>query len=246
MSTLIIKSPSMNGTRVQLGAAQGEQPEGAMHQQTAMDEMEQRLRAELSRHFEEKLDQVRESARQEGYQDGYKEGLTSGHADGVQAGTDMLAKQLALLESTLAESDKAIASFWQDTEAAATELAFESVCQLMGEHALDVAAVTGMVRQVIRRLNDSDVTRIRLHPAECAALRRALKGDDHALQLQMARLAERLLEDARLESGGCVIETPRGDYCASLDVQLTRLRRVLQQRRMPDLQSDLPSGVACA
>ena len=246
MSTQIIKSASINGSRLQLGASQVAPADQPAAGRSMADEIEQRVRQALSAQFDERLAEVREASRQEGYQDGYKEGLTSGHADGVQAGKDMLGKQLALLETVLAQADESIAAFWRDTESAASDLAFEAVCQLMGEHALDPSVVAGMIRQVMKRLHEGDVMHVRLHPVERAAILRTLEAGDHALRLQLGRLAERLQEDARLESGGCVIETSRGDYCASLDVQLTRLRRVLQGHRTRDRESGLPSGVACA
>lgn len=246
MSTPIIKSASLTGSRLRLGAVQGAQIDQAMADQSLADDIERRLREELSRQFQGQLDEARESAKQDGYQEGYKEGLTAGHAEGVQAGKQMLGKQLAVLETALSQADESMAAFWRDTEGAANDLAFEAVCQLMGEHALDASVVASMIRQVMKRLHEGDVTRVRLHPAECAAIHRALDAGDHALRLRLGRLAERLEEDDRLESGGCVIHTPRGDYCASLDVQLTRLRRALQTRRTLDRESDHSSGVACA
>lgn len=246
MSTPIIKSASLNGSRLRLGAVQNAPVDHAGADSSLADDIERRLREELSRQFNAQLDEAREAAKQDGYQQGYKEGLTAGHAEGVQAGKEMLSKQLAVLETALGRADESMAAFWRETEGAANDIAFEAVCQLMGEHALDASVVAGMIRQVMKRLHEGDVTRVRLHPAECAAIQRALDAGDHALRLQLGRLAERLEEDDRLESGGCVIDTPRGDYCASLDVQLTRLRRALQTHRSLDRASDLSSGVACA
>lgn len=248
MSNAIIKSPNHTSARIKLAApvdpvAPGAEPGPGTTEPT----LESRLRAELAREYELRWQEAQEAARAQGFQAGYTEGIQTGHAEGIQAGKDTLKRQMSSLESILAKAEQDIASFWSKTESAATDLAFESVCQLLGEHALAPKVIAGSIKQVMRGLYDSDVLGVKLHPSERDVLQHALAtSEPQELQMQVGRLADRLMADPQLEAGGCIVQTPRGDYCASLDVQLTRLRRALQdQRRRAGTYNDA-SGIACA
>lgn len=253
-TTSIIKSASLGGSRVKLGMTGVVPPQApvAMREpapsahQSEMQALEARLKAQYESDLQARLAEERDKAREEGFQQGYKEGMSAGHADGVSAGKASLASQCAKLDGMIAQLEEGAAQFWSKTSAAVETLTMESVSQVLGEYALAPATIVGMVRQVIKKLQDSDVVHVRLHPAEHARLVEALGGDDHAVRLSMGRLAACLTPDTSLEKGGCVVETLRGDYFGTFDVQLNRLYRALQIRRREAYEPDHPSGAACA
>ncbi len=183
------------------------------------------LREELTAEFEAKLTEAREAAESEGYQAGF----TAGHAEGVTCGQEALQKQAETIESALTRLDTAWSDLQAEVEDSLQDLTFEAVCRIVGEQAVDAQTVAGMVRNVTQRLRDADVLRIRLHPAECNALRSALRKNE--IDGLTPRLIEKLSEDATLTSGGCVVETLRGDYRATFDVQMQRLRELIAQQR---------------
>lgn len=191
------------------------------------------VRQELAAEFEAKLMEAREAATSDGYQAGF----SSGHAEGVACGQEALRKQAEKLELLLDKVESAWAEQQLALQQRLQELTMDAVCKVLGEHVVDAKAVAGVVRQVIQKLRDADVVRIRLNPTECNVLRAALrKGEIDGL---MPRLIEKLSEDATLVSGGCVVETLRGDYRATFDVQMQRLRdQIAQQRDTLTLPAD--------
>lgn len=246
----IIKSPLSGVSRVRIGEAASLDTSPAASRSSEHAELEARLHAKYKGEFEGKLEEAREKAREEGQQQGYREGMASGHADGVAAGKDTLRTQLVRLETLLAQAEQSLSSFWNTTASAVEDLTLQAACTLLGEHALSPGVIVGTVRQIMRHLHDADVLKVRLHPAEHARLQEAIHGEDHAIRLRLGRLGDRLVADASLESGGCVVETVRGEYCGTLDVQLARLQQALQARRQavtgPQAPEDHSSGVACA
>lgn len=215
----ILKSPALDELRVPLRSqpapAAAALPPGQAAASRADAADDERRRAE--------------AAREAAVERGYKEGFESGHAEGLELGAEALNKQAAALAAAAEAVDTAWAGWLDGAETTAADLAFQAVCQILGHTAVKPEAVAGVVRQLMRPLREADVLRIRLHPAELQSLRESLRREGEASPL--ARVADRLVADAQLAAGGCVIDTPRGDYRGSFDVQLRRLRQLLDDRR---------------
>lgn len=248
--TSIIKSPIAGANRVRIGDPVLVQVDAAKPQLNEYAEMEAKLHTRYKKEFEEKLAQERDKAREEGHAQGYRDGMVEGHAEGVAAGRDAFRHQLERLETLFDQGETALAEFWETTSGAVESLTLQAVGMLLGEHALSPVVIVGLVRQMMARLHESDVLKVRLHPVEHARLQEAIHGEEHAVRLRLGRLSDRLVADPALDAGGCIIETIRGEYCGTLEIQLTRLYQALQARRQPlattesgRLSSD---GVACA
>ncbi|TAK84378.1 MAG: hypothetical protein EPO12_04520 [Aquabacterium sp.] len=214
----ILKSPAMDELRVPLRpqpapVAQPAGPSQPAPRSDAQEEEKLRLKAEHDAAVER----------------GYKEGFEAGHAEGREMGAEALNQQAATLAAAAGAVDTAWAGWLDGAESTASDLAFQAVCQILGHAAVKPEAVAGVVRQLMRPLREADVLCIRLHPAELQSLRESLEREGDASPL--ARVADRLVADAELATGGCVIDTPRGDYRGSFDVQLRRLRQLLDDRR---------------
>jgi flagellar assembly protein FliH len=224
MSFAILKSPTMTDHRLSLG--------GGMESEVVTDAvkdpqkvLELQLRAELEAEYLTKLAAVREEAREEGY----KAGLASGHEDGQATALEAFRKKQALLEQVLAEADGQVQAWLQSVSEQALEIAQEAITLFVGEHALNTTALQQIIKRVTSGLRDVDILAVRLFPTECSLLRSALKQGQ--AESSSSRLLSRLVEDASLESGGVVIDTPRGEYRATLDVQLSKLMSLLSQQR---------------
>lgn len=242
MSLAIIKSPSFAGQTVQIGAPaladrQAHQPPVVDVQALARQQAEASLRATLEQEYRAKFEAEREKA----FEQGFKEGLEAGHQEGVASGAEGFKKQTLLLEKLIAQVDADLDAWLKRGQDVATDLAMEAVTRIVGEHALNADVIAGMVGQVTATLRESDVLSIRLHPAECGALRLALR-QGIATSEAPSSLLDKLRDDPGLQSGGCIIDTARGEYRASLDVQLKRLRQLLdQQRATLDAPSTAPA-----
>ncbi|MES2090764.1 MAG: FliH/SctL family protein [Pseudomonadota bacterium] len=246
MTLAIIKSPAFAGKKAQIGLAA--LPEHVVAapvvdtQAIERQQMESRVRDCLEKEFQAKFDAEREKA----YEQGYKEGLEGGHQEGVSSGAEGFKKQTQLLEQVIAKVEESLDIWLGRCQEVATELAFESLTRVLGEQVLAPQVIAGMVQQVMAPLRESDVLTIRLHPSECAALRMALR-QCAVGGLVPARVLDKLQDDATLQSGGCVIETPRGEYRAPLDIQLNRLRQLMDAQRAPvDGSTESMRDVLCA
>ena len=246
MTLAIIKSPAFAGQKAQIGAAALPEPAVAApvvdKQAIERQQMEARVRESLEKEFQAKFDAEREKA----YEQGYKEGLEGGHQEGVSSGAEGFKKQTQLLEQVIAKVEESLDIWLGRCQEVATELAFESLTRVLGEQALVPQVIAGMVQQVMAPLRESVVMAIRLHPSECAALRMALR-QCAVGGLVPARVLDKLQDDATLQSGGCVIETARGEYRAPLELQLKRLRQLMDMQRAPvDVSAESMRHVLCA
>lgn len=235
MSMAILKSPTMIHQRLNLG----EDRSKALTQEAQRDDLrasiEAQVRAELEAQLQAKLDAVRDEAKAEGY----KEGLAAGHEDGMASAVDAFKKKQALLESVLSKAEEQIESWMATVSAQATDMAKEALCLFMGEQALNPTVLQQIIKRVSAGLRHADVLAVRLHPAECLVLRNAIKQQSASAQSQGMSLLERLVEDATLQAGGVVIDTPRGEYRATFDVQLKKLLAILDEQRS-DTQPSTP------
>lgn len=246
MSLAIIKSPPFAGQTVQIGIPikpdrLTDRPlpdaQALVHQQ-----IEAGVREALEKEYRAKFESEREKA----YEQGYKEGLEAGHQEGVASGLEGFKKQTQLLEKLALEVDEKLDAWLARCQDVATGLALEGITRILGENVLDAEVIVGMIQQVTVTLRESDVLIIRLHPAECSALRLALR-QGAATGSVPSSVLDKLREDATLQSGGCVVETARGEYRASLDVQLKHLRRLLDEQRAKLEASNGPiRNVLCA
>ncbi|MGC4061427.1 MAG: FliH/SctL family protein [Aquabacterium sp.] len=241
MSMAILKSPTLNHQRLSLGGARDQADVPASV--PVVDErqaIEARLRTELEAQFKAQYEAEYlaklEAAQDEARAEGYKEGLASGHQDGMDSAIESFKKKQAALEQILSKAEAQLEDWLQNVADEALALAKEAVCQFIGEQALNPAMLQNIIKRVSAGLRDADVLGIRMHPAECQMLRSALKQAAGA-QGASSRMADKLTDDSSMEMGGVVIDTPRGEYRATLDVQLKKMVAMLDALRAAQLSS---------
>jgi flagellar biosynthesis/type III secretory pathway protein FliH len=224
MSLAILKSPTLIHQRLSLGDERTASAPVPM----ALDPriaIEAQVRAELQAEFDARLETIKDEAHAEGY----KQGLTSGHEDGHATAIDSFKKKQALLEQVLQKAESQLEAWLESVSEQALEVARDTLCQFVSEQALNPTVLQDIIKRVTANLRDADVLSIRLYPSDCSALRNALKQTAGAQP--PARIVGKLVEDSSLEAGGIVVETPRGEYRATLDVQLKKLLGLLDAQR---------------
>ena len=157
---------------------------------------------------EAELARLREAARAEGY----AEGLAAGRTEGEQACKRM--KQLAdSFSSTLDNLDFRLADM-------VLELALDVSRQVvMAELSVHPERILDVVNMALKQMaENSREARLLLNPEDAVLVRPHL---DQVLDKNRLRI----VEDARIERGGCMIETPQGDLDATLPA---RWRQVVQ------------------
>ena len=151
---------------------------------------------------------LRDSARAEGY----AEGLAAGRAEAEAAGVRL--RQLAeSFSDTLDNLDFRLADM-------VLELALDVARQVVaGELAARPERVLDVVNMALKQMAEtSREARLLLHPDDAALVRPHLEQ-----VLDKTRL--RVVEDARIARGGCLVETSQGDLDATLPA---RWRQVVQ------------------
>jgi len=153
---------------------------------------------------------LREAARTEGY----AEGMAAGRAEGEQACGRM--KQLAeSFSSTLDNLDFRLADM-------VLELALDVARQVVaGELAARPERILDVVNLALKQMAEtSREARLLLNPDDAALVRPHL---DQVLDKNRLRI----VEDARIVRGGCLIETSQGDLDATLPARWRQVVQVL-------------------
>lgn len=159
---------------------------------------------------ESELAALREAARAEGY----AEGLAAGRVEGEQAGGRM--KQMAeSFSATLDNLDFRLADM-------VLELSLDVARQVVaGELAVHPERILDVVNLALKQMAEtSREARLVLHPDDALLVRPYL---DQVLDKNRLRI----VEDARIERGGCMIETPQGDLDATLPARWRQVVLVL-------------------
>ena len=151
---------------------------------------------------------IHEAARAQGYAAGLEEGRRAGQGDCARV-KDLLVS----LGSEMESLDFRVADL-------VLELALDVARQVVaGELAVRPERILEVVNLALKQLTETtQEARLLLHPEDAALVRPQLEG-----VLDRNRL--RVVEDIRIERGGCLIETPLGDLDATLT---TRWRQVVQ------------------
>ncbi len=158
----------------------------------------------------QEIEQIRQAAHQEGFQQGRQEGYRAGQALASAEGRQLAALAVQL-EQALTQFDQQMA---EDLLHLALEVARQVVRQSV---AVRPERVIEVIHEALAQLPLAHAV-IRLHP-EDASLTRSYLGD------QLAHAGHRILEDARQQRGGCVIESGGSQLDASVT---TRWRRVAE------------------
>lgn len=214
-------------TRLHTGRVQGEQMTSRAGtdkvsrapEEILREEIEQRVRAQLSA----QLQDLYEAERQRGQADGYAAGLAAaGEAatKGLESARGELLEQVDRALTALADAHQAALA---QLQANVGEVAFAAVCRLLGRQAPTQALVLTVVEQTCARLRTDSNAILRLHPRDIRTLNELL----HDGELRLKSLSLRLVPDESLRLGGCVVEAASGQYDGGLESQLRRLHAVL-------------------
>ncbi|OYT74133.1 MAG: hypothetical protein CFK49_09980 [Armatimonadetes bacterium JP3_11] len=174
---------------------------------------------------------IREQARREGYQRGYEQGYADGEQYARQQSDEALQRTVETLRTQVEQVVQSLqaqyATYLQNAEAQMLELVLEVArkvvreeLKLQPEHALAI------VRDVLRRVQGFVPIRIRVNPLDLELIRQ-----NRAALLYIVDGVEgiEIVEDRRVDPGGCIIETAQGVYDARIKTQLGELERVMRE-----------------
>ncbi len=169
--------------------------------------------------------QDRERNEREAYQRGLAEGTAAGReqaAAELQAVLERLGRSLTTL-GALGSRIRA------EAESDLLKLAVAIARRVLHrELTLDPESIEGLIHVALEKLQARELSRVRVHPDQEAALRKCLERFPNANRLE-------LVADPSLHSGDVVFETAQGILDASIESQLQEIERGLADRlnRLP-------------
>jgi flagellar assembly protein FliH len=174
---------------------------------------------------------IREQARREGYQRGYDDGYHDGAREAQQRADAELQHTIETLRAQLQQVIQGVhaqhEAYLQHAESQMLDLALEVARKVVREELkLQPAHVLAIVRDTLRRVQGFGRLRIRVNPLDVDLLR---QNRPSLLQVVDGVEGIEIVEDRRVDQGGCVIETEQGVYDARIRTQLGEIERVLRE-----------------
>lgn len=161
-----------------------------------------------------KAHEAKEREKQDGYQAGYQEGLAQV--------TELLAKARVEYEETIKNASKDILN-----------LAFKIAEKIIGKQLeIDKTIIMDIVYQALQTVRQSKQITLRVNPEDA----KVLKANKEAFLEKLGHGREiDVVEDKKVERGGCIIESEIGIVEAQLQTQLDRLKKVLGEAKSASL-----------
>lgn len=167
---------------------------------------------------------LREKARQDGYEQGLAES------------TAITQSLIDRLEADLAELGRERAALLESAEEDALKLCVEAVEKVIRhEIRTDPRVVLRTIKSCMRRVTEGGGISVRVSPEEMEAVKAAR---DELVAVSDTANGITITEDRRVSPGGCVVETPAGEFDARIETQVDQIRRKLLETRNDGLESD--------
>jgi flagellar assembly protein FliH len=159
----------------------------------------------------------------------YNQGLAAGESAALQRMQQKVDPVLNGLNAIIAELASTRKRVRAEAEDDAVKLAIAIARRILyRELATDPEAILGLVKAAFGKLNARETHRLRVAPADAAAM------EEHRPQLRLPPALE-ISSDAALTPGSAIFETSRGELDASVDTQLAEIDRgltdVLKRRK---------------
>ncbi len=171
-------------------------------------------------------DAIRQQAYQEGYQAGYKAGEADAHqqlqADYQQQVGELRQAVNAFLQQLQAEFEAYLRLMEQEMLALTLEIARKIVRDELRQHP---EHVLGVIRDALRRVQGFGQVRVRVNPLDLELVR---QNRAHLMTVIDSLEGLEIVEDRRVEPGGCIVETPQGIYDARIGTQFEEIERAVE------------------
>ena len=172
----------------------------------------QRRIAELEASLESRIRESREA--------GYREGEVSGRNQ-ANAQLQPLMEKLARSIQEIAEARPKLRA---EAEGDLLKLSLAIARKVLHrELSMDSDSIAGLIKVCLEKIRLQEIVRVRIHPQHHPTIQQLLARLSTGVPIE-------LLPDPKLQLGGVVIETTRGEFDTSVDVQLKEIERGLTDR----------------
>ncbi len=213
-------------TRRKLNDGMAEPPELVMMREKAA------LDAELILFdAEQRAAKILAEAQKAGYEAGYKvgleQGITDGQAQAFARAEEERACYKADIEDFIAHIEAERVKTWAEMEPLIIQMVFELSAKVIKQEIEVNREVTlSLVRNALRRVVDCTMLRIRVHGDDLETVR---TNRAELLTLVDGANHVEIIEDRRVDPGGCIIETNAGSIDARIETQLETVSDALTQ-----------------
>ena len=150
-----------------------------------------------------------------------------GLADGMRVAEECYRAKLARLESLTARLQEEREAFFDRIEPELVRLAVTIGEKVVGrELEMRPETVVELVRSAMRRLRDRETLRVSVNPQDLQRVKEAR--EDLISTIDGVRKLE-IVEDRRIDPGGCLIESPNGTLDARIRTQLEEVSEALEE-----------------
>jgi len=168
-----------------------------------------------------------------------EEARQRGLADGIRAAEDSYRGKMARLDTLAASLQEERERFFARMEPELVRLAMSIAEKIIGQELeLRPEAVLDIIRAAMKRLRDREELRISVNPRDVERVKEAR--EDLISAVDGVKRID-IIEDRRVEAGGCVIESANGTLDARLRTQLDEVGSALQGL-LPELEDEEVHG----
>ncbi|MGD2038519.1 MAG: FliH/SctL family protein [Desulfobacterales bacterium] len=166
------------------------------------------------------VDEIKEAAFQKGFLEGKRVGFESGSKKADAA--------IASLNETLGHLENIRQQIYQETEKEVAQLAL-SIARKIVCHEVKISqeTVTCVAREALSRVNNPAKIKIKLNPDDLQFIKAARSQLSHFLH-NVDNI--RFEAEASIQSGGCLVETDRGDIDARIEKQFQAIEESFQSQ----------------
>jgi len=171
---------------------------------------------------------IRETAKEEGHKEGFdngrQDGFAQGEIEGKNSYSDLIKNLNGLMENLTTERKKIVA----DLQPLIVELVGEALKRCLNKEAENGNLIVGFVREALSKAQDKVHLTLHLNPDDMAEIEAQKK----QLQLTVGVGEMELIADARVERGGCLLETEGG----SIDVRLNSVVEQIKESLISEMK----------
>ena len=177
--------------------------------------------AQIKREALEEAEHIRAAAADEGYQTGLDQARNDAFAQVQSEWNDRAQNLQADVRAVIASIQAGRTNMWKQAEKDIVAFAVEMAQKIIKTEVQQNPKVIGeVIRHALRRVVNKDHIRIRISPQDIDAVR--AQREDLLMVLDGAEHLD-IIDDRRVQQGGCLIETTAGNIDAKIDTQLERL-----------------------
>jgi len=158
------------------------------------------------------------------YSLGYREAQEKTRRDVEREYTDKLFRKYEEVHKILEQFDASFADYEKSFEKLVIETAFEVAKKVIQREVSSSTIINENVRFAINKIMGANEIRLKLNPADIEELNETTKNLIHSGSFNKIKIEP----DARIELGGCLIETEIGNVDARISTQLNEMQRQLE------------------